>query len=295
MTTVLLYDHAAAPLRLEFPSSWPDAVAAVNIGIADTRGTVLLAPAAATVWAGTTLAANAAAGDTTVTLTGVAGLVRGDTLRVYTATVPAEDFTVKSITGTVVTLSRALLYDHTAGASVVGRFATATVDTTVTDTWSIALRAIITWTPDTATPVITDEAIVRPAALALAGLRERFVVVYPDEYRAIEARGPDGWDKLEGEARRRVEARLLSTGRFLDALKRQISIEPIMMDTIRLLVMVSSGSKWTNQIPTVERMLAAAWEDFNRHAEWYDDNHDGVEQSRELKAAAPWNPIGRSW
>ena len=286
---VLLQGSAAAPCRLEFPTSWPDDVTAVTYTIRDARGDTLVAATAATVPAADALTAAADVGDTEIGLNALVPAA-GDVLRIKGATTRAEDVKAVGVAAYVVSLARDLRYDHGMGAAVRCRFATATVDTTDADVWTPALRAIVTWQPNTATPAHTEEVIVRPAALAIAGLRETFDALYPDEYRLAEER----WAVLEQQAVYRVGLRARAAGRFIDALKAQKELEPIMLDTIRLSLLTSAAGRWEDRIPQAERQLAADWAAFDAAAAWFDDNHDDAEGPSEIGDAG-WRPTGRGW
>jgi hypothetical protein len=240
------------------------------------------------------------AGDYDVLLTSITGLAVGDVLRVKNALGRAEDIEIAQLTpgmapaGTVRAV-RAVRYDHAIGAAVTGRWATYNVNTTGTDVWTLGRECQLAWQPySTGVAVIpahTEILIVRSREFALPGLREVFANLYPDEYRVAEAR----WATLEDQARYRVSQRLELQGRHLDALKDQRAAEPIMLDTIRLLILDSGDSKWSDEFARCNTMLEAQWSRLDASPLWFDDNQDDIEDKDEEIAQSVWRPSGRVW
>jgi hypothetical protein len=300
MTTSILYNVAASPLRLDFPPDWPDGTTSITVGVKGTDGTVLLAPAAATLFTATTTTGVLAAGNYDVLLTSITGLAVGDVLRIKNTLGRAEDIEIAQLTpgiapaGTVRAV-RAVRYDHAIGAAVSGRWATYNLNTTTVATWTKGREVQVIWQPySTGVAVIpahTEILIVRSQEFALPGLREVFANLYPDEYRVAEAR----WATLEDQARYRVEQRLLLQGRHIDALKDQRAAEPIMLDTIRLLVLHSGGSQWADEVARCNTLLEAQWDRLDKSPLWFDDNQDDVEDKDKEIQRGDWRPFGRVW
>jgi hypothetical protein len=300
MTTSILYNVAASPLRLDFPPDWPDGTTSVTVGVKGTDGTVLLAPAAATMFTATTTTAGLVAGDYDVLLTSITGLAVGDVLRVKNTLGRAEDIEIAQLTPGVapagkVTAVRAVRYDHAIGAAVTGRWATYNLNTTTVATWTKGREVQAIWQPYSTAAIVvqahTELLVVRSQEFALPGLREVFANLYPDEYRVAEAR----WATLEDQARYRVQQRLDLQGRHLDALKDQRAAEPIMLDTIRLLVLHSGGSQWADEVVRCNTLLEAQWARLDASPLWFDTNQDDIKDTAKEIAQSIWRPFGRVW
>lgn len=289
----ILYNHATAPIRLEWPTDWPTAVNAVTLAIYSKDGTVLRAASATTVPAATTTTANAVAGDTAIAVTAAGTFAVGDVIRLSRAGGVFEDVPIQKITGLAFTLGRALRYDYATGSAVSPRHCTTTQATTTTTTWTLGLQVELVWQPNTATPAHTDLDEVRSQEFSLAGLRETFAAAYPDEYRAIEAR----WDVMVRIVELRVKARMLRwPQRYIDTLVDQKMLEPIMLGEIRYQMLDSGGSAWSDEMVNARKYLDEQWKTFADQATWFDTNEDHTEdKENEISFTGSWRPSGRVW
>lgn len=292
MSGVILYNNANAPLRLEWPSDWPNGVTGVTLAIYGTDGTVLRSALAATLPAATTTATSIVAGDTAVRFTAVGTFAPGDVFRLLSAYGVYEDLPIKSIDGTTVVFTRAARNDYATGSAIKPRHCTATQATTTVATWTKGREVSCVWQPSTATPAHTEMATVRSQEFSLAGLRETFAALYPDEYRAIEAR----WVAVEGQAELRIKARLMGwPQKFADVLVDQRALEPVTLDEIRLVALMSGGSQWADELTVARQSLAEQWKIFDERAKWFDDNEDHVEDKDKEVWSGEWRPSGRTW
>ena len=289
---MILYNHASAPLRLEWPTDWPSGVTAVTLAIYGKDGTALRTPTASTVPAATTTTAIATAGDTALSVTAVGTFVPGDVIRLVSVAGVYEDVPIQSIVGTMLALGRALRFDYAIGTAVRPRHCTATQATTTVATWTKGLQVSLVWQPNTATPAHTELTEVRSQEFSLAGLRETFAAMYPDEYRSIEAR----WTVMAGQAELRIKSRLLGwPERYIDTLVEQRALEPVTLDEIRLLSLMAGGSQWSDEIPVARTSLAEQWKVFDERAKWFDTNEDHIEDTDKEIWSGEWRPSGRTW
>jgi hypothetical protein len=135
------YNNASFDLRLEFPATWDaQSISTLTLGIKDTAGNELLAPASVTLLSSATLDADVEVFDNTVVLAESRTLYPGDRLDIaFSADGPSEAveiLTFDSATDTL-TLRRDLVYSHSSGSTVVPIYAVYALDTSDTTVYTL--------------------------------------------------------------------------------------------------------------------------------------------------------------
>jgi len=208
----LQYNLATNALRLEFPPEWDGKLlTGLTIGIADLDATALLAPTAATLYAETTLGADAARYAGAIFLApGATALSKGDPILIC-GVAGDEVHRVKAYDAATreVKLESILDNAHDATEKVYGLFATYTLDTTTVATWTLALPVVYTWTPTGTGIPITEMARVSKSALDIAGLRRDFEDKFPRACNAFTS-PVDKFDRMAAMAEREVERAIIN-------------------------------------------------------------------------------------
>jgi len=280
----LIYGDDSQTLRVEFAA----AESAATVALYKEDGTALLAADDATIWAADTLDAAASAGDETITLASdVAALAEGDRLLIAAGDAgPSEEVEVVShdTTTEVVTLRQPLLYDHAAGDAVSALWATYDLDASDTDTYTLGLVVVARWALATADTEVTQSYQVVARGPEVGALESEFRAIYPGTWELVASR----WASVVEIATRRLRAdvRALGTdpGRWVDG-------EPyrdLLIEHVRLVAIADGGERWAAERAEAraeyDRRLAAA------RAVWADLDQDGVlDEDEEL--SDPWHGI----
>jgi hypothetical protein len=279
----LKYNDSSQSVRLEFPDNWsaPN-VSAVTITVTSAAGTAIVSAASATLYTATTLNALGSAGATTITLAGTATAVAsGDRLEIAaSAAGPAERVEVSGYSAStkIATLKRPLVYDHTSGTAVAGRWATYALDTSSTSNYPLGDLFTLYWTCGTGDypPVIELAEVVTETTL-LGAFREKFRDLFPAEYRVIETR----WDVVFDQAHTEVWQALRARNLELDRLVDEDAATPVLLRYVRWLALESQGDA-----AGAEREVA--WNAYTYHLEllcvqpfWVDADQDKTQDDEE--------------
>jgi hypothetical protein len=169
------YNHASNPLRIEFPAEWDSkSVTAVNVEVFDNDGAELVSSTPATLYTATTLAAAAARYASSITLdAGAVDLEQDDQILIAgvtgdeVANVKGYDSATK-----ITELDTTLDNPHDSGDAVYGLFATYTLDTTATATFTRGMELTIRWTPTGAIMPFTQRLQVSVSGVDISGIRK---------------------------------------------------------------------------------------------------------------------------
>jgi hypothetical protein len=289
------YNSTAAPLRLAIPAEWDvTLLTALTLTVTDLDGVELLAADAATLWADTTLAADADAYLSSLTLAaGATDLAKGDPIQIQGVVGP-ERHIVKGYDSTtkIVEIEQILENDHVTGDEVWGLFADYELDTSTVATWTAGLVFTLTWTPTgTGTP-ITEMGQIAKSALDLQGLERRFSILYPRAHDDF-SRPSDKFAEVLEEAELQVENDLLGAGVLMQRVVDQDKLSPLVMKKLACM--------WTwNGDKNKEDERNFLCSDYDKELAkvlswpiWVDQDQDKVQDEDEVTSH---NPIFcRSW
>ena len=278
------YDDATATVFLDH-SAYPPASSG-TIAIYTSSGEELLAEEAVTLYAETSLASAASAGDTTFTLDALAGdLEEGDLVQFANPKEVVEvkkyDAATKTVTG-----KAALVYDRESGDAVYGASLTHSIDTT--SDFENGQSVILAWT-------IGDDsrreiALVSSSAYSYHNVLRRLELMYPVTYGLI---GDDKHGYMS-ECRDVLKEHMSLIGHDIDSMPDSSKVDHLLLFYSRWLILSRGGESW-------EAERDSAWADFLRVEDrfskqplWQDDDFDNVEETGEDKTGKSL-PMGRSF
>lgn len=280
MTKQIEYNNANFLMRFEFPPDWDvDNLTGVNISIATTTGTELLAAAAATLYTADTLAGAVTSGNNAIILTTGNALAEGDRIRISGG--HREDRTVRDYTAASKTanLTADLDWDHANLADIDGLFCTYDLDTSTVATWTSGLDVVVSWTPvgiDVAAYTETYE-IAKSGQYQASDFDERFEAQYRREYRNFG----DYLDTIRIEAQKRLTQRLKARGLNMDRVVDQEILMPTHLALTRQLLIRGTGEAWIDERKEALDEYNTEFKILTSDVIWADDDQDGVKDSGE--------------
>lgn len=286
MTKSLLYSDDAYTLRLEYPTDWETATG-VDLRILNRSGEALLAAAACTLYTATTTAALASRGDNTLTLhAGASALSPGDRIEIAaSAAGPKEIVKVDHYDAAtkIATLTRQLLFNHTSGVAVAGRFCTYDADLSDTDVFPLGKLLTLEWTPDT-----DDEAFPITAKIAThkwepTNIEQRFATLWPDVYAVMVARKsfPDALK----EGRIQLAAWIESKGRNLDRLIDADKADQPLMSLMAWMAVRSEGDSMKYEKESAKEAFDTDLMLLTKTPSWWDEDINLIQSEDETAPA----------
>ena len=283
----LRYNDATNVFRKELPSELAyTATSDVYLTVYDDSGSARVARAEATVYTPTTLSAAATAGDSTFTLSvGAGALEPGDRIRILDSNDgPDEDVIVSfyNATSRTVTPTESLHYSHASGSSVVGLWATATIDTTDTATFTKGRQFIFAWehAADETSRFKFEPDLYEVGWFGFGtdDALERFATRFPELHLKIEERRM----KVLEEARKELKFDCAARGCNIE---RIIDQDVLMIPLVYKIAIIAAGVSDQYQVER-ESLLKEYISQFDKLMSmpiWVDEDQDLAQEDAELK------------
>jgi len=291
MSNVKILYGDSTTLRLEFPWSWDASnLASITLTASDRAGTEL-GSASAVMVADIALAANATAGDTTISVTPTleVDLISGQRYQIAEGPDgPSEEFEVLSYDGvSEVALKRELLYDHADEAVVYPYWATYELDASNTTTFELGTELILEWKPTWTNPPTGGEATIRERAeiinfqFSMPGFEERFAAIFPREYDDL-IQPVNRLDAFINEAYTQLGIELKLRGLLIDRVVDNDILTPLVMQKIRWLSLVNADVSYSDEREVCIAEYTRQFDFLCNSPIWTDDNQDGEVADEEI-------------
>ena len=273
MTQSLKYGDDSLALRLEYPTDW-DTATGVDLRILNRSGGELLAADACTLYTATTTAATASRGDNTLTLhAGASALSPGDRVEIAaSAAGPKEVVTVDHYVATtkIATLTQQLLFNHTSGTAVSGRFCTYDADLSDTDVFPLGKLLTLEWTPDTDNEAFPTTAKIAAHKWEPTDIEGRFATLWPDVYAVMVARKSFAAALKEG--RIQLAAWIESKGRNLDRLIDADKADQPLMSLMAWMAVRSEGDSMKYEKESAKEAFDTDLRLLTETPSWWDED-----------------------
>ena len=287
----LRYDTASNPVRVELPAEVKIAAdTAIYLTVYDDDGDAIVARAAATRYASTTLSAAVTVGDSSFTLASGAGALEpGDRVRILDSDLgPDEDVLIHhydSTTRTAYTVE-SMRASHSSGAAVVGMWATGDIDTSDEDTYPTAKTIILAWehgsTETSAYKFLTELYQIGQLGWGSNDALDRFATRFPDLALKIQDRRLRVLDEARRELRWECQARNCDIDRVVD---QELLMLPLMLK----MAVIAAGV--SDQYATErEELLAEYTRQFDRFLAmpiWVNHGDDLAKSDDEIQSHQP--------
>lgn len=282
----LRYNDATNIVRKELPSELKlTASSTIYLTIYDDSGNTVVARAASDQYAATTINAAITAGDSSFVLAvGATALEPGDRIRILDSDDgPDEDLEVEHYDSSTRTVypKDSLYYSHSSGASVVGLWATDTIDTTDTSSFVKSAELVFAWEhgadESSAFKFDTDLYKVSWVGFGSDDAVERFSVKFASLYDEVRDRVFDIKDEAIRELRFELSAVSLDIDRVIDQ-------ETLMVPLILKMGLIAIGFSDTT-VTEREMLMDEYGKQFDRLQNlplWVDEDQDLVKEEDEV-------------
>jgi hypothetical protein len=178
-------------------------------------------------------------------------------------------------------LSHELQFSHTAGAAVVGLWATYVLDASDTDTYYKGRELRAVWNPDTDDEAWSQLYMVSGVSAAPPGFWAEFQAIYPDEYETATNRDLSVLERtIRARFKHEFTSRGMDVGRIVDS--DRLSSGMILFARYVLSDSEIHMNAWTSWF----KILCD-------DPIWIDENQDGIKTDDEVQIHSAFDPIMR--
>ncbi len=268
---IVLADSSAV-LKYQFPADW-DTVTSVTVSVIDQDGNYLDTDQATTILATTTLSAAVEKMDDTAVFTDDVRYSAGDPLRIGSAGLGYEYFTVEDYTASTKTLTTDPWFEKdypATSATVQPRYVTYAVDASA---WATTIKEFtVEWTPNTDDAPAQETWVVLSRKKQSGGMQALFAASYPSVMNEIEH---DDFPMIKDRARKILRTDWETKGLDLDRLvDRDNEYEELLLRGIAHVISPENetyDNQYNDYLNEVDKLL-----------KWIDTDEDLIKEDDEV-------------
>lgn len=293
----ITYGSSNVPLGFDAPHSWDvELLTGVTVQVADRAGTEVLAETACTLYANTTIAADAyqfedqiilAIGSEApqpgemLTLIGVGAMER----------VIVEEY---DAVNRIVKLETLLNNDYESGASVYGNTIEYNIDISDTDVFTAGKTFIALWSPaGTGTPIKTILQVTKFEA-DTSDIERRFAVVYPRAYEAF-TKPVNKFGQMVTEAQARLMVEMFSEEMDYNRIIGEQILQLILMAGMARLWVLNADEDLEDERETINKDYMSLFTTLQNMPIWTDKDQDGIQNESKGEITSHSHTFFRSW